>query len=148
MKIWRIFLAISGMVVLAFCGTAVAYYIDHLSLNFPSPQIVDETHNICLDFEDNPGSGEFAIMLTHFCNVPIKSNLYGLYDESTYIDMQETMECPWIEVVDKDNDGYKEIYLVQDWFCKEFAHPWGKDPKRLTFRIDADGRFIEVAREE
>jgi hypothetical protein len=146
MKIWRILLAVSGILVLAFCGIAAAYYIDHLSLSFPPPQIIDEAHNICLKFEDNLGSGEFAIMLTHYCNIPIKSD-YGLYDKSTYIDMKETMECAWIEVADKDNDGHKEIYLVQDSFCKEFAHPWDEDPRRLTFRIDEDGKFIEIARE-
>jgi len=144
---WADILAVAVIAVVAFCGFGAAYFVDHLSLNFPPPQIIDEAHNICLTFEDNPGSGEFAIMLTHYCNIPIKSK-YGLYDESTYIDMKETMECAWIEVADKDNDGHKEIYLVQDSFCKEFAHPWGKDPKQLTFRVDADGRFIEIAREE
>ncbi len=151
MKIRRILLALLCVAGLVFCGIPIAYFVDQLSLdrNIPAPQIIDQAHNICLAFEGNEGSNESLYIFTHYCNIPLKRDSYGLfYDASTYIDMRETMECPWIEVADKDNDGHKEIYLVQDSFCKEFAHPWGKDPKRLTFRIDADGRFIEIAREE
>jgi hypothetical protein len=149
MKIWRIFLAISAIIVLGFCGISVAFVVDQLALNVPPTQIVDQAHNICLEFRSNEGSNESLYVFTHYCDIPLKRDSHGLlYDKSTYIDLRETMECPWIEVADKDNDGYKEIYLAQDWFCKEFAHPWGKDPKRLVFRLDSDGRFIEIAREE
>jgi hypothetical protein len=148
MKTRRILPALLCVAVLVFCGVPAAYFVNQLSLSIPPPQIIDEVNNLCLDFEGNLGSNESALMFTHYCNIPVKRNLYGLYDENTYIDMKETMECAWIEVADKDNDGHKEIYLVQDSFCKEFAHPWSKDPKQLTFRVDADGRFIEIAREE
>ena len=147
MKFRRILQVLLGVFALAFCGIPTAYFVDELSLNAPSSQVVDKENNICLEFAGNLGSNESLYMFTHYCNVPLKRDSYDFYDKSTYLDMQETMECPRIEVADKDNDGYVEVYLVQDWLCKEFAHPWGRDPKRLVFRIGADGKFVEIERE-
>ncbi len=102
MKIRRILLAFLCVFVLAFCGIPAAYIVDQLSMSMsiPSSQIVSEENNLCLEFEGNPGSNESIFMLTHYCNIPLKRDLYGLYDKSTYIDMKETMECPRIEVAD------------------------------------------------
>jgi len=110
----------------------------------PPSQVVSEEYNLCIEFEYNLGTAEIILMYTHRCDVPLEKDILGAYDENDYLDVQVTMECPRIEVVDIDGDGFKEIHAAQEWLCKQFAHPWDEDAQELTFDIDQDGKFIEI----
>jgi len=110
----------------------------------PPSQVISEKLNLRIEFEGNPGSGEETLMYTRRCDIPLKKDKFGFYDEHDYLDFHITMECPRIEVADKDDDGIKEVYATQEWLCKQFAHPWGKDLVKATYKIDQNGKFIEL----
>ena len=138
------------LVVIAslFTACSLGAYVASLAFRAPRPpasQVISERFNLCLQFTGNPGSGEETLMFTHRCDVPLKKTDFGLmYDEQTFLDFHTTMECADIEVADRDNDGIKEIYAVQHWLCKQFAHPWKEDPVRAIYRIDSSGKFTEA----
>jgi len=87
-------------------------------------------------------------MFTYPCDFPLEFNahLREIYDEETYFDITWTMECPVIQLTDIDSDGFREVHVTQDSLCKEFAHPWENDPKELVFKINEDGKFVEMVR--
>jgi hypothetical protein len=145
----KLFQALKVLIVIPSLLTAcgMAAYLASIVFRSPNPpsQIISERFNLCIAFEANLGSGEETLMFTHPCDVPLKKIDFGLlFDENTYLDFHMTMECADIEVADRDNDGIKEVYAVQQWLCKQFAHPWGKDPVKAIYRIDRDGRFTEL----
>lgn len=126
------------------CGMAAYAASEVFRAPIPPSQVISEKFNLCIHFEGNPGSGEERLMYTHRCNIALTKNQFGQYDEHDYLDFLSTMECPKIEVADRDNDGIKEIYAVQEWLCKQFAHPWEKDPAEMTYKIDQNGKISEV----
>ncbi len=143
LQILNVLIVISVLLVVC----SMAAYFASIVFRSPEPpsQVISEKFNLCLEFTGNPGSGEETYMFIHHCDVPLKKTDFDLlYDEQTYLDFHATMECADIEVADKDNDGIKEVYAVQQWLCKQFAHPWGKDPIRATYKIDQNGKFTEI----
>ncbi len=145
-KLFRI-LRILIVVASLFTACGVIAYIASVVFQSPNPasQVISEQFGLCLDFVGNLGSGEETLMFTHRCDVPLRAVDFGLsYDERSYLDFRMTMECANIEVADRDGDGIKEVYAEQQWLCKQFAHPWSKDPIRAIYKIDQNGKFTEI----
>ena len=141
----RLILVIAAIILLGPCGLCGITVYGVMGPPEPPPHVVVSTKdNLCLEFTGQRGTQENYIMLTHHCDVPLVEEEFGFYEKGTYLDAEGTIECAWIQIADKDNDGLQEVYAHQDPICKEFAHPLPPEPTDVIYKIGRDGKFAII----
>jgi hypothetical protein len=142
-RILLVLLAILLLITLICCGVSVYGIIG--PPDPPERVVISSKDNLCLDFTPPTGTGEELTMFTHYCDVQLKKNQWGIVvpDKGTYLDVEYTMECPWVTISDKDGDGFQEITMHQDPVCKEFAHGYA-EATNVTYKVTKEGQIIVI----